>query len=311
MNLKRLYHKLFCVMQWNIGIARGDITEILKKKRNNLSFKWFQINSQTKSIADPFIFRAIDGKINVLYEDFSMINFEKYGKIVLNVLDDEFNTVSDKEVLDSKSHVSYPFVFIEHDKTYIIPESSANGKVSCYEYDFETKSLINETVIVDNLPLLDSTILKHNNKYWLFATLADGQFDHSKLYIYFADSLFGPYKAHQNNPVKYGLNGTRPAGNMIKIEEEIYRPAQNCEKHYGESITINRIIKLNENEFAEEYYFEIAAEKHCEFNSGLHTINCLDDLIVVDGIKMMFMPITKLKIFLKKKLTKMRECSVN
>jgi hypothetical protein len=290
-------------MQWNIGFAKGNIEEVFKRKKNNLTFKWFEIDNPGRSIADPFIFKTNDGNINVLYEIFSMVNPEKYGKIELSILDADFVPIFNKEILDTKKHVSYPFIFTENDKTYIIPESRQSGKLYCYEYDFENRVLINERIIIDNLPLLDSTIFKHNNRYWLFATLGDRKFDHSKLYIYFADTLFGPYQAHPNNPVKYGLNGTRPAGNIIKVGEEIYRPAQNCKQHYGESITINRITKLSENEFTEEPYFEMTAEKNCAFNSGLHTINVLDDIIVVDGIRMVFMPVTKFKLFLKKRFS--------
>lgn len=288
-------------MQWNVGLVRGDIEDIIRQKRNDLSFKWFSVNDDSKSIADPFIFKTPDGFINVVYEDFSMANLKKYGKIVISVLDENLSPVFTKEILDVKSHISYPFVFTEDNKTYIIPESRKNGNVTCYEYDFENKSLINERVIIDNLPLLDSTIFKYQGKYWLFATLGDHQFDHSKLYIYFADSLFGPYKPHIKNPVKHGLNGTRPAGHIITVDGEIYRPTQNCEQYYGKSISINKVKLLTENEFEEEFHFEVTAEEKSEFNSGLHTINVLDGIIVVDGIKMIFMPITKLKNFFRKK----------
>lgn len=302
MNLKRLYHKACCVMQWNIGLAKGDIRQIIRNKSNNLSFHWLPLKEHeaNKSVADPFIFRTEYGKINLVYEDFSMVDLNNYGKIRLSVLDERFEIISNKEILDSGSHSSYPFVLTEGGKTYIIPESKRRGKVSCYEFDIENKCLINEISIIDNLPLLDSTFFKYNDKYWLFATLGDGQFDHSNLYIYYSDSLFGRYVAHNKNPVKSGMNGTRPAGNVIMVDGNIYRPAQNCMNYYGESITINKITQLDEKEFSEEYYFQITADKTSEYTSGIHTINVLDDIIVVDGIKMVFMPILKIRNLFKK-----------
>ncbi|MEI2749888.1 MAG: hypothetical protein V9E88_14150 [Ferruginibacter sp.] len=39
-----------------------------------------------------------------------------------------------------------------------------------YEYDFDNHRLINRKMIMENVPLLDSTILRHEGKYWLFAT---------------------------------------------------------------------------------------------------------------------------------------------
>jgi len=287
-------------MQWNIGFAKGDIAEIIRKKNNSLSFKWLPLNNANKSIADPFIFRTEGGMINLLYEDFSMVNLENYGKIGLSILDENFEIVCNKEILDSASHLSYPFVFKQDNKTYIIPESSQKSEVCCYEYDAANKCLINKRSIIDHLPLLDSTIFKWNDKYWLFATLADGKFDHSKLYIYYSDSFFGPYSAHLNNPVKSGLNGTRPAGNLIMVDGEIYRPAQNCERHYGESITLNRITNLSEREFEEEMHCQILPDKNSEFKDGIHTINFVDDIIVVDGIRMRFNPIKKIILFIKR-----------
>lgn len=287
-------------MQWNIGFAKGDIHEIIRNKKNELCFKWLPAKGNSDSIADPFILKTPDGKLNVLYEDFSMIDAERYGKIFLSTLDADFNPVFDKEILDTLTHTSYPFLFEEGGKTYIIPETRQKSKVSCYEYDFENNNLINEQVIINNLPLLDSTIFKKDGKYWLFATLGDYKFDHSKLYIYFSDSLFGPYKPHKNNPVKYDIDGTRPAGNFIVVDGEIYRPAQNCGKYYGKSLAINKVTELDEYSFKEEFYFEMTAHKNSEFNAGLHTLNVIGDVIAVDGIKMVFSPIKKLILFYKK-----------
>lgn len=307
MNLTNLYYKVCCVMKWNIGLAKGSIEDIIREKKYNLNFKWLPTDSMDKSAADPFILRTKDGNIHLLYEDFSMVDKSKYGKIKLSTLDNDLNPIFVKEILDTKSHISYPFVFVDNNKTYVIPESRKNGNVTCYEYDFEKKCLFNPTIIIRNLALLDSTIFKHNGKYWLFATLGDALFDHSKLYIYWADNLFGPYKAHKKNPVKHNLNGSRPAGNLIKVDGAIYRPAQNCAEYYGKSITINKVSKLTEEEFAEEFYLEITAEKNIPFDSGLHTINIIDDVIVVDGIRMIFMPFTKWKNFIRNKIKEYRE----
>ena len=79
MNFKKIYHKLFCIMQWNIGISKGDIAQIIREKKFNLSFKWMPLNEAGKSIADPFLFRSKEGQLNIIYEEFSMENLNKYG----------------------------------------------------------------------------------------------------------------------------------------------------------------------------------------------------------------------------------------
>ena len=310
MDFKHYYYKIFCVMQWNIGFARYDIKDIVNDRRKELKFKWLPLHKNVNSFADPFIFRSADQKLNLVYEEFSMIDPRRHGKILATVLDEDFTPQSNAEILVSNIHSSYPCVFIDNNITYIIPETSKKGKVSCYQYDEVNQSLINERVII-NLPLLDSTIFKHNDKYWLFATLADHQFDHSKLYIYYANSLFGTYVPHVKNPVKVGLNGTRPAGNFFIIDGEIYRPAQNCKDYYGKSLTINKVKKLNEYEFSEEAGLELTAKKNCAFNKGLHTINVLEDVIVVDGIKMIFRPFKKWQLFFQKKFKRKDSSIIN
>lgn len=287
-------------MQWDIGFTRNNIEQIIREKKCTLSFKWMPLNDSIKSIADPFVFKDTQGILHLFYEDFSMINLAEYGKIFLATLDKDFNVTSIKELLDTQSHTSYPFIFDEAGKTYIIPETSVQGKLSAYEYDFTSKSLVNEKVIINNLPLLDATILKYNDKYWLFATKSENGLGNAALFIYYSDTLFGKYESHANNPVKICNDGARPAGKFIEVDGEIYRPTQNCRQHYGASISINKITQLSENYFSEELYFKILPDKSSAYNAGVHTINIVDDIIVIDGIKMLFKPLLKWQLFFKK-----------
>lgn len=287
-------------MKWGIGVVKCDIENVILEKKNHLQVTWLPLGNKKDDTADPFIFTAPDGNINILYENFSMTDKSKYGTLRLARINDKMELVFDKEVMDAKSHLSYPFVFKENGKTYIIPESRHQNKVARHEYDFNNDVLINEKTIIENLPLLDSTIIKHNNKYWLFSTFGDRKFEHSKLYIYYAESLDGPWKKHANNPVKYDTRGSRPGGAVINVGGQLYRPAQNCKDYYGQSLIINRITKLSETEFSEEEYFELLPEKHGKFNNGLHTINSTKGFVVIDGIKMEFNPLLKLKLLLKK-----------
>lgn len=148
---------------------------------------------------------------------------------------------------------------------------------------------------------MDSTVLKYNGKYWIFGTIS-GKGSNSKLYIFFSESLFGPYIPHPGNPVKDTLNGSRPAGNFFEINGNLFRPSQNCEKEYGESITINKVNVLNELQFDEEPYFSIAPKKEDRDVNRIftmHTFNVLNDIIVVDGLRWSFSLRHQWKYFLK------------
>jgi hypothetical protein len=298
------YIEKFFFKKWIIGIFRGNIKDIIRSKTFDPDINWLFIRSIDTYYADPFLLIPKDENFQILLEDFSLD--KGYGKISLTTLDKSFKQVNHKILLDTKSHISYPFVFSENNKTYIFPEAGRSGKLSCYEYD-----RVNETIdflqdIVD-LPLCDSSILKRDGKYWIFGTLSEINTDTDKitdykLCVFFSDSLLGPYVPHPGNPVNRGLDGTRSAGNFIEVEGIIYRPTQNCEKQYGESITINKVTELNEINVVEEPYMTISINRRNRSNYGMHTIhtiNAIDDIIVVDGNRWTFSPVIQLKFFLR------------
>jgi hypothetical protein len=294
--LSKLINKLY-LKHWVIGICRGSIEDIIRKKAFENEIKWLRLNSIDHHNADPFLLRTADGSLNLFFEDYAINDF--YGKIFLLTFDNAFNQINQKMLLDTKSHLSYPFIFKEDNKIYVFPEAAHSGKLTCYEYDPLSQTLTFAKEIL-NLALLDSTILKHDNKYWLFGTLA-GKDSHSKLYVYISDNLLGPYSPHPANPVKSSSRSSRPAGNFIRVDGAIFRPSQNCEKIYGESITINKINTLNEFSFDEEEFMTISANRS-NFNKKIrtiHTINVLEDIITIDGIKWTFSPKDQWKFFLQ------------
>ncbi len=295
--VKKLFFK-----QWIIGICEDNIDTILKNKNFNADIKWLKTKSLEKFYADPFFVNSKENNIKILFEECKFD--EEYGKISLLTLDNNFKKINSKTLLDTQKHLSYPFVFFENDKTFIFPESAQNGKLSCYEYD-EINEKINFIQDILHIPLLDATILKHNTKYWIFGTLGSNNSKYV-LNIYYSDHLFGPYNAHEGNPVKTGLDGIRPAGNFIQSNGNIFRPTQNCKNKYGESITMNRLIVLNEKEYFEELYMKIEIKNANKCNKGIHSIhtfNIKNELIVIDGKRWVFSPLRQLKKYQRDKLT--------
>jgi hypothetical protein len=278
---KKYYAKFF-FKQFSIGIVEDDLETVIKNKRNIKSVKWLKTDHFSKSFADPFIFVKANGKINILAEKFTTGKLD--GKICLINYDNLNGFSSPQILLEDDRHFSYPFIYVEGDKMFVIL-TELKGSVLLYEYDEIKQKLFNEKVICD-MPLLDATFIKANNRFWVFGSLHNSD----NLHIYYADNLAGPYKPHTRNPVKNNLNGSRPAGNFITINGDIYIPLQNCSNYYGESITINKIIKLTPDEFEYEDYMTIKADKNDEYNFGIHTINAAGNFIVVDGQKGHFQP---------------------
>jgi hypothetical protein len=287
------FNKLF-FEGWTIGIIQGSIQDIIRNRRFLPDIKWLKVRTVHNYYADPFVFKRKDGGYGIFVEEFE-VNGE-YGKISLLALDETLNPVFQKNLLDTKSHLSYPFLYTEKDQFYIFPEAGETGKLLCYEYNRREKSIQFVKEIMD-VPVVDPTILYYNNKYWLFGGIK-GAYSHKQLYLYFSDNLLGPYKPHPQNPVKEGLNGSRCAGKFIEIDGEIYRPSQNCQSKYGESIILHKMNVLDEFYYDEEPYMEITIDKKNRKNrwiDKIHTINAVDDIIVVDGGIKIFSPMYKLK----------------
>ncbi len=74
----------------------------------------------------------------------------------------------------------------------------------------------------------------------------------------------------------------------MDIDGNLVRPAQNSSRHYGESITLNKIVQLNEYQYIEETTNEIKPDKKWTYNKGTHTINSDEVMTVFDAKKFTF-----------------------
>lgn len=290
--IRKYLPKLF-IQQWIVGVARGNMADIIRTRQFNPEIEWMPAKGAEMLYADPFLYKTGNG-YSILFEDYSM--YDNYGKISVIPLGEKMDNAIHKVVLDTHSHLSYPFLFEENGITYMFPEASQSGKLSCYRFDTTSATATYVQDIMDR-PLLDGTIHKHGGLYWLFGTINGPEAD-NKLHLFYSTSLMGPYQEHPSNPVRSGLEGSRPAGKIVEVDGQLYRPAQNSLYAYGESITINRITRLTEKEYSEEVHMVIRLDRKQTKNRkmhGIHTINHIDDLIVVDGTVWRFSPALKWK----------------
>jgi hypothetical protein len=61
----------------------------------------------------------------------------------------------------------------------------------------------------------------------------------------------------------------------------LYRPAQDSSRHYGYAISINRIARLDRDQFAEEEVSKILPRWKKNV-IATHTLNSADELTVID-----------------------------
>ncbi len=261
-----------------------DQWQLLFSFENNLNFKDFVkiIPPKDRFWADPFLVEY-ENKYYVFYEE--LIYIENKGHISCLEIDFSGNVSNFQTVLKKKYHLSYPFI-IQHKKSfYMIPETGENNTIEIYESVSFPGEWKLKKVLIPNIEAYDTTILKHNAKYWLFTNIKNPNNNSTwdTLHLYYSDTLLDDkWTPHPLNPIVSNISCARPAGNIYKKNNKIYRPAQNCSLHYGYAIEIMEITILDEYNYAERKSNSIFPLWDKKVTS-IHTINLLDGITIVDA----------------------------
>lgn len=234
--------------------------------------------------ADPHIVYE-SGLYHIFIEE--LLHKRKKGHISVIIMNEKGEYGEPKVIIERPYHLSYPFVFKVEDAFFMIPESAENRTIEmykCIEFPYKWEY---HSILMKDIYAVDSTLLFHMKKWWLFANVKEN-IDSSSLsflHIYYSDDLFsGNWTPHPLNPVVSDTASSRPAGNFIFINGDIYRPSQNCVRKYGYGIVLNKILILNENEYKEEKVNAIEPDKSKKI-LATHTFSLGHNLTVVDARK--------------------------
>lgn len=292
---------------WNIGLCNAGVSAVAGlegegQQRAALERIIWMKETRKAFKADPFLapHPTKTSSVIILYEHFEWSR--KLGNINAVVWDGS-NFSEPVLALDSVFHLSYPYVLYDNKDVFFIPEHSKARDVSCFWFDSEGRA-IKKKSIWSRSDAVDSSLVRIGNVYWLFCTIA-GPDANSALYLYYSEDVEGPWKAHHTNPVKVDTSSARPAGQLFFHKGDVFRPSQNCQNFYGESIKINRIEKLSPTEFKEVMESEVRPHPAWDRDFGLHTISNLGERTVVDSgrLESKFHPmLDKLNVLLRKVL---------
>jgi hypothetical protein len=231
--------------------------------------------------ADPFAVEK-GGRYYVFFEELPYA--ERKAHISMIELDAAGNVSKPQRVLEADHHLSYPFLFEHHGQLYMLPESAKNRSVElyrCVDFPLVWKR---ERVLIDGPRLVDATLYRGTDRWWMFANSAAGEsrmFD-DELHLFHAEKLTGEWQPHPKNPVKSDARSSRPAGRLFSRDGVLYRPAQICVPRYGAGLAIQRVLKLTPQDYAERQVERLLADPAAGL-FGLHTMNRAGDLTVVDA----------------------------
>jgi hypothetical protein len=282
--LDKLSQKFLRKEQWILLLKfldqRDDSPEL------PLSFvEYVEISPPTDCFwADPFVVTE-NNRHYVFFEELPFAT-EQGHLSCMEVFRDGGHT-KPRIILKKPFHLSYPNVFAFNSDYYMVPESGDNGVISLYrstDFPYEWQ---HEYSLMEGLHAYDSTLIKHEGTWWLFACVAaeKGMSGNEELHVFYADSpLSQSWETHPQNPVLSDASRARPAGKFFHWEGELFRPSQDCAGNYGAGVNINKIVELNKQNYVEELV-KCSRPSWDPKLTALHTLNFNQHVSVADAMR--------------------------
>ncbi len=268
---------LFWQEDWNVGLINRELETIIDlPELSNQETIWLPKTRASEYPADPFV-TSYRGEVMLFYELFSYAKGK--GIIAMSKASENFQKVH--KVLSGDFHYSFPFVFKHHDELYCIPECYESNSIRLFHWHAQVAFGRSEKELISDVSAVDPVLFELNGLWWLLFTKKHLPSVH--LYAYYAKSMFGPFTAHFNNPIKSDISSSRNAGSIIISGGKVIRPAQDCARDYGVAVVLNEIISLDPTHFEEAPLRRIEPFSRGTYNRGLHTLNGIGDLTVIDG----------------------------
>jgi hypothetical protein len=199
--------------------------------------------------ADPFLLKR-GGRTFLFVEEY--LHAERKGSIAVAEVIGDHLASSPVRVLSRPYHLSYPHVFEADGEILMIPETGANRTLELYRAtEFPLKWELVKVLMKDGV-YSDATPLFHQERWWLFVTVdVTGNATQDELSIFHSDAITGPWIPHAANPVKSDSRSSRCGGRIIKSGDRLFRPAQDCDRHYGAGLVWLEITELTPSRFCE------------------------------------------------------------
>lgn len=284
---RRFYEKYCILTDWNIGVAKSSPAELTRLVADGWlgPVTWSPKASLLRSRADPFIW-PLEADHRVIYEEID--HWRKRGQIRSLSLQQFARLQRSRQEIAQPYHLSYPFVVHFDGAWYCIPESARARGVDLYAWDPAEASWKLVRRLIDNIGILDATLFRYHDIWYLFGTTCGGVDAYDKLRIWWSESIEGQWRLHARNPAKVDLRSARSAGPFFQLDGRWYRPAQDCTTGYGSAVTINRLDVLTPSEFEETTVSRVQPDPNGPYPDGLHTLAVYGDKVLIDGKRVHF-----------------------
>ena len=232
--------------------------------------------------ADPFIWTTPDG---------TWLLVEKYDYAaevgcLCAIRVDRGGRPSLEVGLPFAGHISFPFLFEDSGKLYMVPETCSERSVDLYECESFPAQWKYRSRILSGVDAADTVVFRHEGRWWLITSVRDNPGEQRYLAIYSSQGLDGEWRAHPVNRERrysdgkfgYGRNG----GSIVYFNRQLLRMMQASELYYGQSLVVMEIKKLTLSEYAETEFEGSHPVKEISRRNSPHHISMHRGLIAFD-----------------------------
>ncbi len=268
------------VQRWKIGIRQNATPLFDAASDGSLrGFRWIE-PVRGHFWADPFLLDWQDKKW-IFFEDY--VYARNRGHIACAELTPDGNLIDPVPCIEhSAHHYSYPYVFQDGNQLLMIPEASDSYSVDlyrCEEFPFKWKL---QTTLLQG-KFVDTSVWRHDGLWWMMTSTADPDSRSMSLYLFYSESLAGPWRMHPSNPISTDARNNRGAGRIIAAGGRLIRPSQSCCPIYGYSFSLNEVTRLSPTEYEERTVREFKPDALKV--AAVHTYNWISGVEVIDGAK--------------------------
>jgi hypothetical protein len=266
---------------WQTGIVHAPVASLLEPGALEAAkITWLPDPGTFRFNADPFALRH-DGSFTVMVEalDYRV----KRGEIHYYSYNADWTLTGHGVALRKPFHLSYPSLIEDGGDIYMLPEASRSGKLTLYRAERFPNKWQPVADLLD-IPAIDASVVYYDGRWWMFYALP-GEDNRAmrELHIAHASSLKGPWRQHAGNPVRTGLDASRPGGTPFIHAGQIYLPVQNCVGGYGVGLNILRIDELTPDRLTAEVLSSLSPGLLLPgYGDGLHTFSACGDVTLID-----------------------------
>jgi hypothetical protein len=282
-NARRFVHSTFFYEHWMIGLVEQPIGNALRWSELP-TVRWIAPFDKNRYLSDAFPWPGSNDTL--MCENYDLVTHK--GMLAAVKIDVNGIAVEMNLPFPLPGQLSFPFLFMRGGIVYVMPESSASGRLEIFRWQEHDGTWVSHSLVFKDKRVADAVLFEEDGLFWIsYTDLESGSNDN--LNLVYSSRLSGPWRLHRDNPVQQGREKSRNGGAVFEVEGRLYRPAQDCSEIDGGAIRIMEILACTPLEYKEREITRILPSSTA-YPDGFHSLAEWGDMCLVDGMRLVFSP---------------------